>query len=116
MTDGSVVYPLGFDDPAGLQSQQSLSLLPALSALPSGSFSDAVNLEIQELDSRRQSGKRYVTSAEIWQDNLLDLHIYICCKDFAAWQVLKGSAVCKKASTFGFMLTSLSSCCPGRCL
>ena len=59
-----MVYPLGFDDPAGLQSQQSLSLLPALSALPSGSFSDAVNLEIQELDSRRQSGETYPSSAQ----------------------------------------------------
>lgn len=78
-TEGSVVYPLGFDDPAGLQSQQSLSLLPALSALPSGSFSDAVNLEMQELDSRRQSGTPCSAGHIVTLNACCSLRSSLCC-------------------------------------
>ena len=54
--EGSVIYPLGFDDPAGLQSQQSLALLPALSVMPADSFSEALNTEIEDMSERRSTG------------------------------------------------------------
>lgn len=44
------VYPLGFDDPSGIQSQQSLTLMPAFSLISSGSFSiDVLDPELQRV-------------------------------------------------------------------
>ena len=49
-----VVYPLGFDDPAGLQSQQSVSLLPALSVAAQGSLtSETLHATLDDMEAGR---------------------------------------------------------------
>ena len=48
-----VVYPLGFDDPAGLQSQQSRSLLPALSVAAQGSLTSETLHALDDMEAGR---------------------------------------------------------------
>lgn len=59
--EGSLLYPLGFDDPSGLQSQQSLALFSALTAKPLDSFSQALDAELkpQEDTGRPSCGNVY---------------------------------------------------------
>ena len=61
------MYPLGFDDPSGLQSQQSVSLLPALSVPTQGITSETLHAALDDIEAGR-AGAQSVNDAVMKYD------------------------------------------------